>query len=417
MRIGIDATCWSNRRGFGRFTRELLEAIAALETSHEFLLFADRQTAEQAEFPSSYEVIIGETNVSPTEAAAADGRRSLHDVWVMRKIVAQEPLDAMFFPAVYSYFPISGRVPCLVTFHDVIAETLPHLVFETRRSRWFWSLKSTLAARRSACILTVSQTSKQGLMKRFGVSESRVRVLTEAPAAAFGPVDIESDAHAEALARYGLPHGTNFLLSVGGISPHKNLDRLIEAFARLAGEPDQQELRLVLVGDYKGDVFRTCYEDLSGLAARLGVGDRVQFSGYVPDAELAHLYAGAIAFVFPSYLEGFGLPAVEAMACGAPVVASTGGSLPEVVGDAGELFEPTDVAMLVDRLGPVIRTPAIRKEMSKKSLRRAKDFSWQRSARQAVAAFEEFGSGSQRTGSTNHAAHALATVPGGASHE
>ena len=141
--------------------------------------------------------------------------------------------------------------------------------------------------------------------------------------------------------------------------------------------------------------------------------DRILVEGYVPINDLSQLYGAAQAFVFPSFLEGFGLPAVEAMACGAPVVASTGGSLPEVVGDAGELFEPRDVGMMVDKLGPILRSPSIRSEMKEKSLRRAKDFSWDLSARQAVAVFEEFGSHRHQRRSTNDSAPEFATAQGG----
>ncbi len=392
MRIGIDATCWSNRRGFGRFTRELLRAVAALKTGDDFILFCDRQSAQHAEFPAGWRVVTAETKVAPTQAAAADGRRSISDMWAMRRVVQREPLDLMFFPAVYSYFPIGGRVPCLVTFHDVIAETLPHLIFESRRSRFFWSLKSKLAVRRANAIVTVSLASKHGLMRRFKLRDQNVRTVSEAPSGAFVPVDVDDQEHRAALNRCGLTHESRFLLSVGGISPHKNLDRLIDAFSEVAAMPDQNELQLVMVGDYKGDVFRTCYEELRSRAQAKGTDDRVRFAGYVSDDDLAHLYAATQAFVFPSYLEGFGLPAVEAMACGAPVIASTGGSLPEVLDGAGELFDPHDTSAIVDRIQLVLRDPTYRSELKRRSLDRARAFSWQRSATQLVELFHEYGS-------------------------
>lgn len=387
MRIGIDATCWMNRRGFGRFTRELLRAVAELETDDEYILFADQQTAREADFPAQWRVVIGRTQEAPSQAAAADGRRSLRDMWMMRRAVLREPLDLMFFPAVYSYFPVGGRVPCLVTFHDVIADTLPHLVFHTRRSRLFWDLKCRAAIRRANRILTVSKASKQGLIDHFGLSESRVCVMPEAPSAAFRPVVRESDEHHAALTGYGIDPKERFFLYVGGISPHKNLGTLIEAFARLAEEPVHRDVWLVLVGDYAGDVFRTCKEDLSVQAAKLGVAKRVLFPGFVPDADLAHLYAASQAFVFPSYLEGFGLPAVEAMSCGAPVLASDRGSLPEVLDGAGDLFDPHDAAALTSCLRGVLQDTSHQQELRQRSLLRARDFSWEKSARRVVEVF------------------------------
>lgn len=390
MRIGIDATCWSNRRGFGRFARELLSAIAELNTGDEFVLLSDWQTAQKADFPTGWEVLVALTNVAPSQAAAADGRRSLRDMWAMRQLAMSRSFDLLFFPAVYSYFPVGGRVPCLVTFHDVIAETLPRLIFTNRRSRFFWNVKCRLAARRAARIVTVSEASKEGLMKVFRVPGERVRLVSEAPSPAFASRNGHSKPDASILQKLGFRADARFLLAVGGISPHKNLDTLIRAFGRVAVDENFADLRLMLVGDYRGDVFRTCHMELVSLARSLGVAERVDFPGYVPDDELAHLYAACSAFVFPSYLEGFGLPAVEAMACGAPVIASNRGSLPEVVSNAGLLFDPHDAVALAGCIRRLLVEPALRDEFRRRSLERAKQFSWERSARQAVDIFHEF---------------------------
>jgi len=389
MRIGIDATCWSNRRGFGRFARELLWAIARLGTDDAYILFADRQTAAAAEFPPGWRVRVGDTAEAPTRAAAANGRRSLRDLLVMRRLVQREALDLIFFPAVYSYFPVGGTTPCLVTFHDVIADTLPHLVFQTQRSRLFWSLKSRLAVRRASRVMTVSEASKQGLMHTFGLSADQVCIVSEAASAVFGPVACCGDLHQAALARHHVQPGERYLLYVGGISPHKNLGTLIDGFALVVREPAYRDVRLILVGDYAGDVFRTCYAELQQQTLRLGITDRVHFTGFVPDADLVHLYAAAQAFVFPSYLEGFGLPAVEALACGAAVVASNRGSLPEVLNGAGCLFDPHNVTSLVQALRQVLADAGYRAALRARSLARSRAFSWEQSAQRAVTLFHE----------------------------
>ncbi|MBI4718940.1 MAG: glycosyltransferase family 4 protein [Planctomycetes bacterium] len=389
MRIGIDVTSWNNGRGFGRFVRELVGAIACSPGDDEYILFADRQTAECTRFPPDMRVAVGDTSEAAVEAASAEGRRGLRDMLNMARLVQRESPDVMFFPAVYSYFPVLGRFPVLVTFHDAIAETLPHLIFHTRRTRWFWNLKSRLAVARSARVVTVSQASKRGLMAAFGLLDEQVRIVSEAPSEAFRRVPPAGEVRAAALARHGIRPGERFLLSVGGISPHKNLDTLIRAHTRLVGEAPYGDVRLVFVGDYSGDVFRTCHEQLAGLVTRLGTMNRVRFAGFVPDDDLAHLYAACVAFVFPSLLEGFGLPAVEAMGCGAPVVVSDRGSLPEVVGEAGLVFDPLDESGLVGLLRRVVGDDALRDDMAARSLARAACFSWERSARQAVEAFHE----------------------------
>lgn len=390
MRIGIDVTCWINGRGFGRFIRELVSALVRCNAEHEYTFLADRQTADQAELPAGHRIAVAGTAVAAAEAAAADGRRSLGDMWAMRQLVHREALDLVYFPAVYSYFPVGGRFPVLVTFHDVIAETLPHLVFHNRRSRFFWNLKCRHAARRSARVITVSQASKRGLMKVFHLPEDRVRVITEGPSEVFRNFKPDNAIEVLARQRHGIGVTERFFLYVGGISPHKNLSTLIEAFAKLANEQIARDVKLILVGDFRGDVFRTCHADLVELAKSRGVGSRVHFPGFVPDADLAHLFHAAEAFVFPSYLEGFGLPAVEAMACEAAVLASDRGSLPEVVGDAGILFDPHDAQGLAGAMRRVLGDPSLQRDLRHKSLLRAPQFTWEKSAEQLLAVFDEF---------------------------
>jgi glycosyltransferase involved in cell wall biosynthesis len=387
MRIGIDVTCWCNRRGFGRFTRELVTALIRLPTDDEYVLLADRQTAEVAGFPEPCRVATADTSVAVSQAASAEGRRSLRDTWAMRRLAHGEDLDAIFFPAVYSYFPVHRGIPCVVTFHDAIAESLPHKVFRSWRSQLFWRLKCRLALCRASHIVTVSQASKDALIRHFGLSSNQLGVIGEAPSSVFVNAIDRENIDGTALKRHGLEPGERYVLYVGGISPHKNLDTLIEAFAAVCSDPQTHDVRLVLVGDYAGDVFETCYEHLRTFADRHGLGQAVHFTGYVPDEDLVHLYMACEAFVLPSYLEGFGLPAVEAMACGAPVLASNAGSLPEVLDGAGELFDPHDVAALEGCLKRVLRDSVHQGELRTRSLRRAQDFSWETSARQLIDIF------------------------------
>jgi glycosyltransferase involved in cell wall biosynthesis len=180
--------------------------------------------------------------------------------------------------------------------------------------------------------------------------------------------------------------GTRFFLYVGGLSPHKNLPRLIEGFARsgLGGEG----VRLVLVGD-TGDVFHTHVPALREAVARHGLGDRVVFTGFVPDGDLAEFYNRALALVQPSLMEGFGLPPVEAMACGTAVLASTAGSLPEVVGEAGYYFDPSEPGAIAGALRAVADRPELRRDLRARALRRAGRFSWPAAARALLDTFEE----------------------------
>ena len=382
MRIGIDACCWSNRRGFGRFTRELLTHIVTEHPRHEYTLLVDRATAEESRFPAGARVQVVATREAPTRAASAAGARSPLDLWRMARAAARLPLDLFFFPAVYSYFPMLRRVPTIVTFHDAIAESHPRLIFPGARARLFWNAKTWLAHRQASRILTVSRNSRARIAVAFGIQESSIDVVGEGPGDVFRPIR-DLRALNSVLDRYRLPAAAPLVLYVGGISPHKNLDGLLRAFARLP-----ERAHLAIVGDHAGDSFYGCYPRLLELRARLGLEPRVTFTGFVPDEDLALLYNAATVLALPSFDEGFGLPAVEAMACGLAVVASRGGSLPEVLGPAGTFFDPRDQAEMAAALSRVLEDPKLRAGLSAEGLRRAALFSWSAAARDTVGLFE-----------------------------
>ena len=186
------------------------------------------------------------------------------------------------------------------------------------------------------------------------------------------------------LARIGIAPKSPFLLYVGGLSPHKNLLRLVEAFAK--GAPP--DLKLILVGDVH-DVFHTHVPQIRAAITRHDLHERVILAGFVPDEELVHLYRRAYALILPSLLEGFGLPAVEAMACGTPVLSSNAGSLPEVVGEAGIYFDPTDVDSIAGAIRLFLAAPAFRVELARLAHKRSALFTWEESARRLLACFDE----------------------------
>lgn len=381
MKIGVDACCWSNKRGFGRFTRELLEALVAEDAENEYLFFVDRETAETDEFPTRVKKIVAQTEFSPTQAASADGSRSAKDLWAMSREVLRHKIDIFFSPAVYSYFPIFNRTKIIVTLHDVIADHHPELIFPNKKSQMFWKLKQNIAIRQAHLILTVSEHSKEQIIEYFKLPESRLRVITEAARAVFTVLPHDEQMN-KILHRHNLKADEKFLLYVGGISPHKNLNTLIDAFARL------DDGKLVLVGDYKDDPFFSAYPALKKQVEELELTDKVIFAGFVEDIDLAYLYNAATLVVLPSLEEGFGLPAVEAMACGTPVAASNRGSLPEVLGDAGVFFEPQDVENMATVIKQILGDDTRREEMSRTSLNRSKQFMWKKAATDLLAIFK-----------------------------
>lgn len=385
MRIGVDASCWTNNRGYGRYTRELLKAILELDTNNQYVFFLDDHTERQCtDLPRRADRVIVRTSASAAGAASARGYRSVSDLWAMSRAVRSKrhALDLLYFPSVYTFFPVPRRLTTLVTIHDTIAERHPGLIFPHWHNRLFWTMKVRWAVRQAALILTVSETAKLAVTRQFGLTDDRVRIVPDAVSPEFQPTQDTQERRGILSAR-GINPGERFLLYVGGISPHKSLETLVDAHAELIRDPALQDVRLVLVGDYKRDVFFSSYDSLKRRA-----GPRVLFTGFIPDAELRHWYSAASAMVLPSLDEGFGLPVIEAMACGTPVVASQAGALPEVVANAGLLFEPGNVSALVSALKSLLNDPGLGRSLAWRGRERAARFTWQASARAAIEAFE-----------------------------
>lgn len=386
MRIGVDATCWSNRRGYGRFARALLSAVLAVDRENEYVFFTD-SACDEFPMPANIEVVRAAAGVPTIRAAAANGRRSLRDLWTVSRAIASRRLDLIFFPSVYSYVPVMRSVPELVTIHDVIPELFPQLVFPTRRSKLFWQAKVKLACRRAHRVLTVSEYSRKCVAEQFKLPASRLRVVNEASDPAFRRLDRPD--RAALAARLGMPAASRFLSYVGGFSPHKNLPLLVDVFRELRSESRFADLRLVLVGDFESDVFFSCYRELLEQVKNSGLAGHVIFSGYMGDADLVQLLNLTDALVLPSFCEGFGLPAVEAAACGAPVVATTASPLPGLLGQGAIAVDPGDRAGWHAAIARVLGDPALREKMGAAGVAAAGRLSWENSARQLLEIFSE----------------------------
>ena len=374
MRIGIDGGCWNVKRGYGRFLRELLSAIAALETQHEFYVFLDRAGFETFHLADRLRAVCVEAADTVT-AAGAESRRSIPDLLRMSRAVSAANVDVVFFPSVYSWFPLFGRTPMLLGIHDTIADKNPQFAFATHRQARMWRWKVWLAIKQATMILTVSEYSKKSIAAHHDIAADRIRVVYEGGAPMFRRLPVPAVDPA-------------FVLYVGGISPNKNLEGLLRAYALLRTRKERP-LRLVLVGDYQGDSFLSDYERLKRIASDLGLKDELEFAGFVPDEKLAEMYNQAAVFVMPSFDEGFGLPALEAMACGAPVVVSSGNALEEITGGAALHVDPHDIAGMTAAIDTILSDPEVARSLSERSLRRAAEFSWEKCARSVVALLEE----------------------------
>jgi len=277
--------------------------------------------------------------------------------------------------------PVACPVPAVVTVHDLGYLYYPeaHRAFD----RWYLHWSTRRHARLAACIVADSQATKEDLVQHYGANAARVRVVYPAYDETLQRVE-NPQIIAAVKARYSIRG--DYLLHLGTLQPRKNLFRLIEAFARvqLSGSPSGDGVfQLVLAGKKGWD-----YEALARLVDKMGLQNRVIFTGYVAPGDKAALLSGAQALVFPSLYEGFGIPVLEAMACGVPVLTSRVSSLPEVAGDAAVLVDPLDVDDIAAGLRQIVCQSDLRHTLIARGYQQVQKFSWHRAAQQLWEVFD-----------------------------
>lgn len=376
LRIGIDATCLGSGRGYGRFIRELLPPLILEDDRNEYVLFLDEHTRDELDtLPAR--CVVPETTQSQADAASARGQRKVSDMWRMGRAVANERLDVMYFPSVYSFYPVPGQTPVAIAFHDIIPERYGSVVFPTRWNRLLWDTKVLLARRRARALVTVSEWSRRALFEHFGTPLDDIYVTLEAPSPVFRPA-LDPATRQAWLAEQGLPADADYFLYVGGFNPHKNLTALIDSFAEVA--KSRPNLHLLLVGDFEGDVFHIDVASMRERIAAHSIEQRVILPGFVPDEALRHLYSGALGLAIPSLEEGFGLPAVEAAACGTGCIATQNSPLPEVLSGAGIFIDPLDTEALTAALEAFASDEGMRRKFSAAAIERSGKLSWRATA-------------------------------------
>ncbi len=380
MRIAVDATCWHNRRGYGRHARALLRALVRRDTVNQYTLFLD--SSEEAEpTPEQCTVRVLRPSVPTVQAATADGRRSLGDMWQMSRALSAREFDAVLFPTIYSYVPVLGRARKLVMVHDVIAETYPQLTVPRVSARLFWNAKVALGRMQADALITVSDYSRSGIVQRFGTDPARVFVVGEAADPIFRKLD--SPAATPKLRSLGIDGPGRTVVYLGGFSPHKNLQILVQAFARIAALQEFADVKLVMVGETSGDAFHTYFGTIAAEVDALQLRDRVIFPGYLADEDVVVLLNRATVLALPSLMEGFGLPAVEAAACGCPVIATKASPLERLLGGGGIFIEPCE-AELSTALEKVLSSEEMRGRMSETGLAAARKLTWDAAADQML---------------------------------
>ncbi|GAB4533164.1 MAG: glycosyltransferase family 1 protein [Ruegeria sp.] len=382
--IAVDATSWENERGFGRFTRNLIHALVSRDTGYRYTLLFDQPPTRPV--PDGVEIQVAGSGASMSEASSGARARKGADLMTMARAARQIQCDLFFYPAVYSYFPLLARRPSVVCFHDTIPERFPDLIFPRKLNFRLWQAKCWLAKKQATRVMTISEASVSDLAAILRIPRGKIDTITEGAEPIFAPARDQSLLD-RVRQSHGIPQNAPLLVYVGGFNRHKNVLRLIEAMPRIVARlPDT---RLAIVGRTTGARFWDNVADLkASAAANAACSDNILFTGEIDDAELAALLNTADALVFPSLWEGFGLPALEAMSCGTPVLSSDRGSLPEVVGDGGLYFDPTSSRALADQAIRLLSDPDLRQDLSNKALTRAAGFGWDKGAALAEQSFQ-----------------------------
>ena len=363
MTIYLDVSAAVHHRaGLGRYAESLAHALVAQPTNQLPLsLFYNRERG--------IEPLVGLEHL-PARTVALGYKPWRMLVWMgqLARISFDRLLPGaeLFHATEHLLLPLRA-VPTVLTVHDLIFRHLPE--HHKPLNRWYLNLTMPLYCRRATHIIAISECTRRDLIAAYSLPPEKITVIHEAadPRFCLQPPDAVTTIRA----RYGLPDC--YLLFVGTIEPRKNLMRLLTAFETVHAEGLSDGL--VIVGK-RGWL----YDDFFAALERSPARDAVIFPGYVPDDDLPAIYAGAQASIFPSIYEGFGLPVLEAMACGTPVAASNGSSIPEVGGEAALYFDPTDTEALTEAIRTVLDDADLRADLRQRGFEQAARFSWERAA-------------------------------------
>ena len=375
MRIAINGWFHTHdaHTGSGQYLRALLEWLPRVAPQHEYVL-VNPQAGPAADVPEgagyrTHNVRCGDSNLAKVWFEQWQFPRACR---ALRAEVAHVPYWAP---------PLSSPAPFVVTIHDLIPRLLPD--YRGGRAVQLYTALVSAAAAGAALVITDSQASAQDLQKHLGLPPEKVRVIYLAAGPEYTPKG-EWQVDDPIREKYGLSEG--YVLYLGGFDPRKNVRALLSAWTWAAASIGQN-YPLVIAGRLPG-AEAAGYEDYPALAKELEFEDTVKFIGPVEEADKPALYRGATVFTYPSRYEGFGLPPLEAMACGAPVVTTTGGSLPEVMGTAGYLAPPDDTRTFGAAILTIVVEPSVHDDLRARGLAQAQQFSWEKTARETAAAYE-----------------------------
>lgn len=371
MKIGIDGRFMDlPSGGLGRYSFELVSNLLKIDKENEFVLFV--RSLKGASMFKKY------PNLQIISAPFPHYSFSEQNAFL--RLLLKTKLDFVHFT--HFNHPLFYFRPFMVTVHDL---TLSQFRYRGRFSQLAYSLTFKNVIKKAKKIITVSNFVRSQLKSSFNISSRKIATVYNGIEENFQPVT-NSLSLKKVAQKYKIPGP--YLLYLGQLYPHKNLERLIEAFNLLRQDPhlEIKGTKLVLAGP-----LNRFFPPLRELVKKLDLEEEVIFTGFVDDDDLPALISGAKAFVFPSLSEGFGIPGLEAMACGVPVVASDASSLPEILSESALYFNPFNVEEMAEKIKEVLLNKSFREKLIKKGFARAKEFSWSKTARETLEVYQKLG--------------------------
>jgi glycosyltransferase involved in cell wall biosynthesis len=367
MKIAIDArgVNWYKGTGIGTYTENILKQLLKIDTENSYHIYWSGDNYDNYNNESSKIIMTSRKH------------RRFFQQYYFPNDLRKENIDLFHVPQ--NGIGLSSEVDCkkVITIHDLIPYVMPETVGKGYLSEFLREVPQLI----ESCdgILTVSEKSKRDILKYFPVDENKIFVTPLAADRKYKPLDKEI---CKLSVQKNFNIGKPYILYIGGFSPRKNLRSLILAFSKLYKDLNC-EYNLVIVGSLKDES-----STLMKLAYDLNMDSKIIFTGFVEEELLPVLYNAAEVFVYPSFYEGFGLPPLEAMSCGTPVIASNTSSIPEVVQNSGILIDPYDTDSLVTALGKVLSNESIKATLSKSALKKSSEFSWESTALKTLNSYK-----------------------------
>jgi glycosyltransferase involved in cell wall biosynthesis len=377
MRIGIDVSrCIQSATGVGYYAKKLAQALAGIDSENDYLLytsFCDYTPLgpEPADLPSGGNFRIGRSG----SAAFITGDRRKSGGCIKDRVFGE--VDIVHSTA-YA-MPDVDKLKTIVTMHDLSIYLYPHFHMDANYA--FVNRNIQRAARHADCIIADSENTKKDIMRFLHVPEEKIEVIYLAASEGFSK---RGDGDDMGRIRNSFGITGPYILAVGSVEPRKNLLRSLAAFKALTMTDGGRDYQFVLAG---GHGWKNA--DFFDALRKLDIPDKIVITGYVSEDDLQTLYQGAVAFVYPSLYEGFGLPALEAMASGVPVITSNSSSLPEVAGDAALLVNPLEVFEIFEAMEALVESPQLRRELSVKGLEQSRKYSWQKTAQKTLEVYKQ----------------------------